>query len=119
MLAGDRVGGAGPVKPAVGLRADQGRVGEQGGDVAPDGLIDVAGADGLAAADPSALVAVVIGAEAALVVDLVPGGGRGGGAVVAVAAGRAGGQALQQRRHLRARLDRCQHQCALRHDCEP
>ena len=66
----------------------------------PDDRVGVVGADGLVLADPAALVAVVVGAEAAVVVDLLPGAGRGGGAVVAVAAGRAGGEALQQRRDL-------------------
>ena len=76
-------------------------VGEQGGDVVPDDLVGVVGADGLVLADPAALVAVVVGAEAPVVVDLLAGGSGGGGAVVAVAAGRAGGQALQQGRDLR------------------
>ena len=62
----------------------------------PDDLVGVVGADGLVLADASALVAVVVGAEAPVVVDLVSRGRGRGGAVVAVAAGRAGGQALQQ-----------------------
>jgi hypothetical protein len=77
-----------------------GGVGEQDGYVVTDDLVGVVGADGLVAADASALVAVVVRAEAAVVVDLVPGGGGRGGAVVAVAAGRAGGDALQQGRDL-------------------
>ena len=93
-------GRARPLQPLVDLGADEGGVGEQAGDVVPDDRIDVVGADRLVAADAAALVAVVVGAEAPVVVDLLPGAGRGGGAVVAVAAGRAGGQALQQRRDL-------------------
>src|SRR5271169_1669027 len=99
-LLGDRVGGAGSFQALADLGADEGGVGEQGGDVVPDDGVGVAGADGLVGADASALVAVVVGAEAAVVVDLLPGGRGGGGAVVAVAAGRAGGQALQQGRDL-------------------
>ena len=95
-LAGDRVRCAGPFQPFADLGADEGGVGEQGGDVVPDDLVGVAGADGLVAADAAALVAVVVGAQAPVVVDLVPRGRGRGGAVVAVAAGRAGGQALQQ-----------------------
>jgi hypothetical protein len=97
-LAGDRVGGAGPFQPLADLGADEGGVGEQGGDVVPDDLAGVVGADGLVLADAPALVAVVVGAEAAVVVDLVSRGRGRGGAVVAVAAGRAGGDALQQGR---------------------
>jgi hypothetical protein len=100
-LAGDRVGCAGPFQPFADLGADEGGVGEQGGDVVPDDLVGVVGADGLVLADASALVTVVVGAEAPVVVDLVPRGRGRGGAVVAVAAGRAGGDALQQGRDLR------------------
>ncbi len=64
-------------------------------------LVGVVGADGLVLADPAALVAVVVGAEAPVVVDLVPGGRGRGGAVVAVAAGCAGGDALEQGGDLR------------------
>src|SRR5258707_5165009 len=94
-LAGDRVGGAGGVQPLADLGADQGRVGEQAGDVVPHDGVEVVGADWLVAADPAAFVAVVIRAQAPVVVDLAA-GGAGGGAVVAVSAGRAGSQALQQ-----------------------
>src|SRR6516164_1849696 len=94
-LAGDRIGGAGGLEPLADLGADQGRVGEQAGDVVPDDGVEVVGADRLVAADPAAFVAVVIGAQAPVVVDLLA-RGRRGGAVVAVSAGRAGGQALQQ-----------------------
>ena len=79
------------------LGADQGRVGEQAGDVVPDDGVEVVGADRLAAAYPAAFVAVVVGAQAPVVVDLVARRGGGVAAVVGVAAGRAGGQALQQR----------------------
>ena len=41
------------------------------GDVVPDDGVEVVGADRLVAADPAAFVAVVIGAEAPVVVDLV------------------------------------------------
>ena len=74
-LPGDRVGGAGLGQPAVDLGADQGRVGEQAGDVVPDDGVEVVGADRLVAADPAALVAVVVGAQAPVVVDLLAGGG--------------------------------------------
>src|ERR1035441_2392129 len=94
-LAGDRVGGAGPLGSLADLGADEGRVGEQAGDVVPDDFVHVAGADGLVLADAAAFVAVVVGAGAPVVVDLPAGGGRG------VAAGGAGGQALQQGRDLR------------------
>ena len=98
-LPGDRVGGAGGIEPLADLGADQGRVGEQVRDVVPDDGVEVVGADRLVAADPAAFVAVVIRAEAPVVVDLFV-RGPGGGAVVAVSAGRAGGQALQQGRDL-------------------
>jgi retron-type reverse transcriptase len=70
-LAGDGVRGARPVQSFADLGADEGRVGEQGGDVVPDDLVGVVGADGLVLADPAALVAVVVGAEAPVVVDLL------------------------------------------------
>src|SRR5213078_4354618 len=98
-LPGGRVGGAGGIEPLADLGADPGWVGEPAGDVVPDDLVEVVGADWLVAADPAAFVAVVIAAQAPVVVDL-PAGGAGRGAVVAVAAGRAGGQALQQGRDL-------------------
>ena len=96
-LAGDRIGGAGGFQALADLGADQRRVGEQPGDVVPDHLVEVVSAHRLVAADPAALVAVVIGAQAPVVVDLLV-RGPGRGAVVAVSAGRAGGQALQQGR---------------------
>jgi hypothetical protein len=83
-LAGDRVRRARPLEPLIDLGADEGRVGEQAGDVVPDDFAGVVGADGLVLADAAVLVAVVVGAEAPVVVDL-PGRGAGGGAVVAVA----------------------------------
>src|SRR5712691_5241182 len=85
-LAGDRVGGAGALQALADLGADQGGVGEQRRDVVPDDGVKVVGADGLAVADPAAFVAVIIAAQAPVVVDLAAGGG-GGGAVVAVSAG--------------------------------
>ena len=60
-LAGDRVGGASLLESFADLGADEGGVGEQAGDVVPDDLVDVVGADGLVAADAAALVAVVVG----------------------------------------------------------
>src|SRR4029077_11439281 len=93
-LAGGRVGSAGGIEPLADLGADQGRVGEQGGDVVPYDGVEVVGADRLVAADPAAFVAVVIAAQAPVVVDLPP-GGAGRGAAISVSAGRAGGQALQ------------------------
>src|SRR6516164_3643736 len=94
-LAGDRIGGAGGLEPLADLGADQGRVGEQAGDVVPDDGVEVVGADRLVAADPAVLEAVVVRADAPVVVDLLV-RGPGGGSVVAVSAGGAGGQALQQ-----------------------
>src|SRR5260370_39697870 len=99
-LAGDRVRCPCPFQPLADLGADEGGVGEQGGEVVPDDLVGVVGADRLVGADAAALVAVVVGAEAAVVAGLVPRGGGRGGAVVAVAAGRAGGDAPQPRRDL-------------------
>src|SRR5215470_6932304 len=95
-LAGDRVGSAGLRQALIDFGADQGGVGEHAGDVVPDHLVEVVGADRLVAANPAAFVAVVVRAQAPVVEDLAP-GGSGRGAVVAVSAGRAGGQALQQR----------------------
>src|SRR6266508_3036002 len=68
------VGGAGGVEAFVDLGADQVRVGEQAGDVRPDGMVEVVGADWLVAADPAAFVAVVVRAQAPVVVDLLVGG---------------------------------------------
>ena len=72
-FAGDGVGGAGLLDPPGDLAADEGGVGEQADDVVPDGAVEVVGADGLVAADAAALVAVVVGAEAPVVVDFLPG----------------------------------------------
>jgi hypothetical protein len=96
---GGRVGGAQLVEAALDLGADQRGVGEEGGDVGPDDLVEVVGSDGFVVADPAAGVAVVVRTEAPVVVDgLVGGAGRG--AVVGVAAARADSQALQQGRGL-------------------
>ena len=95
-LVGDGVVGAGVVEAPVDLGADQGRVGQQGGDVVPDDLVEVVGADRLVRADPAVLVAVVVAAQAPVVVDLLAGAGAGVAAVVGVSAAGAGGQALQQ-----------------------
>ena len=95
-LGGGGVGGADLVEPLVDLVSDQGRVGEQGGDVVPDDGVEVVGAHRLVGADPAVLVAVVVRAEAAVVVDLLVGGACRR-AVVGVAAATAGANALQQR----------------------
>src|ERR1019366_4831627 len=95
---GDRGGGPGQLNFEA-LPLPCGRVGEQAGDVVPHDGVEVVGADRLVVADPAAFVAVVIGAQAPVVVDL-PAGGPGRGPVVPVSAGRAGGQALQQGRDL-------------------
>ena len=58
-LPGDRVGRAGLGQAAVDLGADQGRVGEQAGDVVPHDLVQEVGADRLVPAHSAALVAVV------------------------------------------------------------
>jgi hypothetical protein len=73
-LAAGRVGGAGLVEPFADLGADQRWVGEQGGDVVPYDGVEVVGADRLVAADPAVFVAVVIAAQAPVVVDLPAGG---------------------------------------------
>ncbi len=95
-LCGGGVCGAVLFEPFVDLGADQGRVGKQGGDVVPDDGVEVVCADRLVGADPAVLVAVVVRAEAAVVVDLLV-GGAGRGAVVGVAAAAADANALQQR----------------------
>src|SRR6185503_1783393 len=95
-LGGGGVDGAGLLEPLVDLVSDQGRVGEQGGDVVPDDGVEVVGAHRLVGADPAVLVAVVIRAQAAVVVDLLV-GGAGRRAVVGVAAAAAGANPLQQR----------------------
>src|SRR5262245_18343974 len=97
-LLGDRIGGAGGVQPLADLGADQRGVGEQPGDVVPYDGIEVVGADRLVVADPAVFVAVVVGSQAPVVVDLVARCGGRVAAVVAVPAARAGGQALQQGR---------------------
>ena len=77
-LPGGRIGGAGLLQAFADLGADQRGVGEQVRDVVPDDGVEVVGADWLVAADPPALVAVVVTAQAPVVVDLLIGGaGRG------------------------------------------
>jgi hypothetical protein len=73
-LPGGGIGGARVVESFVDLGADQGRVGEQGGDVIPHELVEVVGADRFVGADPTAFVAVVVAAQAPVVVDLFVGG---------------------------------------------
>src|SRR6266851_1669691 len=85
-LADGRVGGAGLGQPFADLGPDEGRVGEQAGDVVPDHGAGVVGADRLVRADPAALVPVVVGAEAPVVVDLLAGAGGRAGAVVPISA---------------------------------
>src|SRR6266704_3568940 len=94
-LAGDRVGGAGRVQPLADLGPDEGGVGEQAGDVVPHDGVEVVGADRLVAADPPAVVPVVIRSQAPVVADRLV-RGPGGGPVIAVPARLACGQALQQ-----------------------
>src|SRR5674476_1126251 len=95
-LRGGRVGGAVLGEPLGDLGSDQGGVGQQPGDVVPDEAVEVVGADRLVGADSAVLVAVVVRAQAAVVVDLLV-RGPGGGAVVGVPAAAAGADALQQR----------------------
>src|SRR5664279_3260692 len=95
-LGGGGVRGADLLESLVDLGPDQGRVGEQAADVVPDDGVEVVGADRLVGADPAVLIAVVIRAEAAVVVDLLV-GGAGRRAVVGVSAAAAGADALQQR----------------------
>ena len=98
-LPGGRVAGAGLLEALADLGPDERGIGEQVSDVVPDDGVEVVGADRLVAADPPALVAVVIRAQAPVVVDLlVRGAGRG--PVVAIPAGRTRGQALEQGRDL-------------------
>src|SRR5664280_409304 len=73
-LGGGGVRGADLLESLVDLGPDQGRVGEQAADVVPDDGVEVVGADRLVGADPAVLIAVVIRAEAAVVVDLLVGG---------------------------------------------
>ena len=63
-LAGDRVGGAGGFQALADLGPDQRRVGEQSGDVLPYDGVEVVGADRPVVADPAAVEAVVVRAEA-------------------------------------------------------
>jgi hypothetical protein len=60
LLAGGGVGGAQLIESSIDLGADQGRVGEQAGDVVPDESIEVVGADGFVVADTSVFIAVVV-----------------------------------------------------------
>ena len=95
-LGGGGISCAVLLEPAVDLGADQGRIGEQAGDVVPDNGVEVVGAHRLVRADPAVLVAVVVRARAAVVVDLLVRGARRG-AVVGVSAATAGAHPLQQR----------------------
>jgi len=115
--AGDRGAGAGQVafdglatarggvfgaqrpQPAVDLGAHERGVLEQAPYLAPDELVELVGADRTAVADAPADVAVVVRADAAVVVDPLVGRARRG-AVAGVAALSADEDALQQRRLL-------------------
>ena len=113
----DRAGGAGEValerfaapsggvlgpqrgQPTVDLRLDERGVLEQLSDLVPDESVELVGADRAAVADAPADVAVVVRADAPVVVDpLVRRAGRG--SVAGVAALAADEDALQQRRLL-------------------
>jgi hypothetical protein len=74
-------------QPAVDLGADEGRIADQFRDVFPHDVVEVVGADRLVPAHAAVLVAVVVGTEAPVVVDLLV-RGPGRGSIVAVAAGR-------------------------------
>ena len=87
------------LQPAVDLRAHQLGVFEQPSDRVPDESVELIGADRSALADAAADVAVVVRADAAVVVDPLV-GRAGGAAVAAVAALAADEDALQQRRFL-------------------
>lgn len=90
------IGGAGPLQPFVDLGPDQVRVGDHADDVVPDDGVEVVGADGLVGADPATLVAVVVRAQAPVVVDLLAGRCGGRGPVVAISAAHTGRQALKE-----------------------
>ena len=91
--------GAECLEAAVDLGSDEFGVLEQSSDLVPDQSVELVGADRAAVADPPADVAVVVRADAAVVVD--PLVGRAGcAAVAAVAALAADEDALQQRRLL-------------------
>ena len=113
----DRAGGAGEValerfaapgggvlgpqrgQPAVDLRLDERGVLEQPSDLVPDESVELVGADRAAVADAAADVAVVVRADAPVVVDPLVGRARRG-SVAGVAALAADEDALQQRRLL-------------------
>ncbi len=59
------------VQPTVDLLLNERRIAEQLGDVFPHDVVDVVGADRLVLTDPAILVTVVVGSEAAVVVDLL------------------------------------------------
>jgi hypothetical protein len=96
---GGGVLGACRLEPAVDLGSDERGVFEQPADLAPDEPVELVGADRAALADATADVAVVVRADAAVVVDPLV-GRAGGGAVAAVAALAADENPLQQRRAL-------------------
>src|SRR5258708_5069263 len=104
--AGYRVGGryprvifSGPVWPAAERGADQGGIGEQGGEVVRHDGVEVVRADWPGGAGRAAVAPAGVAAGAPVVVDVFA-RAAGRGAVVAVPAGPADGQALQQGRDL-------------------
>ena len=95
--------GAQRLEAAFDLRAHERGVFEQPADLVPDEPVELIGADRAAVADAAADVAVVVRADAPVVVDPLV-GGAGCGSVAAVAALAADEDALQQRRLLRVAL---------------
>src|SRR5215218_7865605 len=91
VLAADRL------EAAVDLGFDELGLFEQARDLGPDELVELVGADRARSADAPADVAVVVRADAAVVVDPLVGGARRG-AVAGVAALAADEDALQERR---------------------
>jgi hypothetical protein len=71
LLGGGGVGSAQLIESSIDLGTDQARIGEQAGDVVPDQSIEVVGADRFVLADAPVFVAVVVRAQASVVVDLV------------------------------------------------
>src|SRR5215216_17573 len=87
------------LEPAVDLGFDELGLFEQARDLGPDELVELVGADRARSADAAADVAVVVRADAAVVVDPALAGARRG-AVAGVAALATDKDALQQRRLL-------------------
>ena len=64
------IGGPQLFEPPVQLGLDETGVGQQGGHLSPDEIVEVVGADWLVAANASSLIAVVVGSETAVVIQL-------------------------------------------------